>query len=183
MAMRLTGGYVSWLRKNAQRLLTATEISDEHKKDCAHYGKFVAYMRARPSTKQDESQEREASFRLASQLVRLAKCLAVVLNRKAADAEVMKRVRLVALDTARGQTLEIVRHLYHRQKLGTGSGSLVNALARPHAKILGLLAFLRQIGAVRTEDTKDGRSIRTPVVWRLTPAVYRLYKEVAGNEP
>ncbi len=75
-AMQLTGGYVGWLRENASDGLAAIETPEWVLRRCVKLGKFVAYMRARPSTKQDENAEREFGARLVSQHVRLAKCLA-----------------------------------------------------------------------------------------------------------
>jgi len=53
-------------------------------------GKFVSYMRARPSDRQDELAEREFAARLVSQFARLAAFLCVVMNRTSVDDEVMR---------------------------------------------------------------------------------------------
>src|SRR5262249_47864122 len=110
--MQLTGGYINHLRKNAKEIYSSIESSPEDLKKCTRLAKIIAHLRARPSKSQDENVTREFGARLTSQLVRLAKSLAAVLNRKTLDKEVMKRVRKVALDSCRGNTLRIVRYLH-----------------------------------------------------------------------
>lgn len=181
-AMQLTGGYVGWLRENARDLLATIDSSEEALKKCARLGKFVAFARARPSDSQDETAEREFASRLASQHVRLAKCLAAVLNRKSLDDEVMKRVTRVAMDTARGRTLEIIKYLYNHHKEGAevkGLAIHTNCSEEGERK---LLRFLRKIGAAETFTTKHAPTgLTTKVRWRLTQRLFRLYEEVTSK--
>jgi len=102
-AKQLTGGYVDYLRGNAATELPLIGFSATHLRQCMSLGKFVSYMRARPSFLQEELVEREFAARLTSQLTRLGKCLAFVLNKKEVDWEVMGRVKRIALDTSRGR--------------------------------------------------------------------------------
>lgn len=183
-AMQLTGGYVNYLRDNAPSLLASVRMSDWAKRKCTRLGKFVAFMRARPSRQQTESAEREFAARLVSQHVRLAKCLAIVLNRKEVDSQVIHRVTQVALDTGRGKTLEIARLLYE-----TGQGGMETT---PISKYVGnsvqdtskMLKFLRMIGAIEYFHPKrqPGKPVRNPR-WRLTNILTRLYGEVIAVEP
>jgi hypothetical protein len=90
-AMRLTGGFVEYLRTNALSRLRQTTTPDWALRACQQYGTFVSHMRSRPvvdRSRTDTSGEpqRELSFRLISQLVRLARCLAVVLGKSTVDA-------------------------------------------------------------------------------------------------
>lgn len=176
-AMRLTGGYVGYLRENASVLLQEVTTTDEAKRECIAYGKFVAYARARPSIKQDEMAEREFASRLVSQIMRLAKCIAVVLNRKTVDAEVMARTRNVALDTAKGQTLTIIKHLYDAGTEGMQSAALTIYTNHSVEKDMKLLRFLRQIGAVELYQ-KKGLTGGITKKWRLTTRLRKLYAEV-----
>ena len=75
-AMAMTGGYVNFLRENSQKMFQRTKMTKERIRRCTRLGKFVAYMRARPSEQQEEQAEREFSARLAVQHVRMAKSLA-----------------------------------------------------------------------------------------------------------
>lgn len=178
LAMRLTGGYVSFLRENARDLLAEVTIPDPSLRRCIQLGKFVAYMRARPSKSQEEKAEREFATRLVSQLVRLSKCLAVVLNRKTVDEEVLRRVTKVALDTSRGRTLEIAKWLYQAGDEGLDHKPLAMYTNQEPAKELILLRFLRRIGAVETFSRKINGVLSTTPRWRLTPKLRELYKEV-----
>lgn len=176
--MQLTGGYVSHLRSNATRLLSKVVAPEWVLRKCAKLGKFVAYMRARPSKQQDEDAEREFAARLVSQHIRLAKCLAVVLNRSEIDAEVMRRVTKVALDTSRGQTLEIAKYLWESSN-GLELRSLALHTNKPEDKTRSMLRFLRQIGAVKTVSrVKNG--VRSKPVWVLSDRVKELYGKVVA---
>ncbi|KKN70628.1 hypothetical protein LCGC14_0429010 [marine sediment metagenome] len=181
-AMQLTGGYVGYLRSNAMDLLPLVENSDEAKRACTRLGKFIAHMRARPSNRQEGTAEREFAARLVSQLVRLAKCLALVLNRESVDESVMSRVRRVALDTSRGQTLKIVTHLYGRVE-GSESRAISVRVNLSTQKVSSLLAFLREIGVVERFKTKKTSRVASGVTrWRLTRRMRELYKEVSHED-
>lgn len=178
-AYQKTGGYVGYLRENANLLANAVEKSTEALRMCIDLGKFVAYVRARPGS-QDETAEREFGARLVSQIVRLATNLAVVLNKKELDKEVMRRARRVALDTARGQTLEIISLLFSRGELGTTSGDIQLVTNMAPTKCTELLRFLNRIGAIdkfRHEEKVGNRVISTNR-FRLAKKMRDLYSRV-----
>ena len=147
-AMQLTGGYVGWLRDNGIDLYSTIVNPEWALRLCTRLGKFVAYMRARPSYRQEETAEREFSTRLVSQLVRLAKSLALVLNRPTVDDEVMRRVRRVALDTARGQTYNITKYLYEQDKDGALTNSISSHVSKSDERTRSMLRFMKLIGIV-----------------------------------
>jgi hypothetical protein len=175
-AMRLTGGYVSWLRENATEELGKIENPDWAKRKCTRLGKFVAHMRARPSTRQEETAEREFAARLVSQLIRLAKCLALVLNRKSVDEEVMRRVKRVALDTSRGQTLSICHNLFNAGTTGMEVRTIALLITRTEEKTKVLLRFLKLIGVVEHYIPEVEKGHGRPH-WRLTSRMARLFKD------
>lgn len=177
-AMQLTGGYVSYLRQNAQELLTALHIDDQAKMKVLHLGKFVAYMRARPSQHQDEKAEREFASRLVSQLWRLAKCLAIVTNKKTIDQEVLDRTRAVALDTARGKTLEIAKHLYDSGRKGLFVATLAGLTGDTDVKQRELLKFLRKIKATEIYTVTSSQGVKSRPRWRLTERLHALFTEI-----
>lgn len=178
-AMQLTGGYVEWLRENADEGLSAIDFLRESKDLCMSLGKFVAYMRARPSHCQEEIAEREFSARLVIQLVRLGKCLALVLNRKSVDGLVMNRVRQVALDTSRGDVLNITEHLRDTVDGGTVDGIAVQAVM-PKQKVRRLLLFSQQIGIAETFSPPKKKGMLVKKKWRLTERFQELYDSVMG---
>lgn len=178
-AMALTGGYVNYLRQNAQKLLSSAEIRQEHLEQCISLGKFVAYMRARPSKSQDEIAEREFAARLVSQHVRLTKCLVAVLNREESDREIMLRVRKVALDTSRGQSLDLVDSMYPAGREGIELKTLSLLTSYSDSQTRKILRFLTRIGVVEQhrKKFKTGRVKKKPS-WRLTESFTNLYERV-----
>lgn len=177
-AMQLTGGYINHLRESATAMITGVANPDEMKRRCALLGKFVAHMRARPSMKQEETAERELGTRLASQFVRLAKCLAVVLNRKEVDEEVMRRVTRTALDTARGRSLEIVRHLYREGKEGAELRAIGIWTNEAEEKLRKMMGFLSKIGVTEHFRDKLAGGLSSKPKYRLTEKMRNLYKKV-----
>lgn len=176
--MQLTGGYVCYLRENATRILGNIEMDDVAKRLCTRLGKFVAFMRARPSTRQDESAEREFAARLVSQHIRLSKCLAAVLNRKTVDEEIQRRTRRVAMDTARGHSLNIAHHLY---ALGDKGDQVQKIAAYVHLnedKTRIMLRFLRQIGVLDLITPNDIKGVKQKPVWKLSERFRTLYTDV-----
>lgn len=179
--MRLTGGYVNYLRENAGSLIAAVETPEWVLRRCTRLGKFVAFMRARPSQRQAENVEREFAARLVKQHMRLAKCLAAVLNKTEIDKQVMGLTTAVALDTSRGQTLDLMRYMDDRVDDSDGCGvrelHLYSHLSEHRTKTL--LKFLYRLGAVEHFEVESkGRIKRTQVRWRMSKKMRALYKDV-----
>lgn len=183
-AYQLTGGYLSYLRENAKTLTAEVEKSDDAIRQCIDLGKFVAFVRARPSKKQDETVEREFGARLVSVIVRLATFLAITINRKSLDEEVMRRTRLIALNTARGVTLNLIAALAPYKTEGTVPATLVLALGEQNNKVILLLRFLRKIGAVEqyTNQAMKGSKIVNVPRWRLTKTMMGLYTRIMDRQ-
>lgn len=181
-AMRLTGGYVGHLRQYGRSLLSAVHAPESALRHCMRLGKFVAFTRARPSVKQDEQAEREFGARLVSQFVKLAKCLAAVLNRSEVDDEVMRRVRLVAFDSGRGKTFNIIKVLHGVGDVGMAIGSLSINAGEGEDKLGGLMRFLVKIGAVEVFSSKSN-GLGTQKRWKLTDKMQLLYEKVTADAP
>ncbi len=173
-AMQLTGGYIAHLRQNSRDLLHNVHRSEAALRKIAALAVFVAYLRARPSTKQEEVADREFGTRLGSQMTRLAKGLAAVMNRTTMDDKVMKIVTKVALDTANGRTLNIVRMLAEAGEKGCSVGSLAVRANSTDDKKRTLLRFMQRIKAVEAVRLKNSTHVR----WRLTERMESLYKTV-----
>lgn len=176
-AMQLTGGYVEYLRENAAELLSQVDVPEPMRRKCQNYGKFVSFMRARPSKVQEETAEREMAARLVVQITRLACCLCVVLNRKTMDEDVLKRVKAVTLDTARGVTLDVVAAIH---KAGADGAVVKHLSVTAHVgevRCRELLRFLRRIGCVEVNDKKIN-GVPTQPRWRLSERFARLYEDV-----
>lgn len=176
--MQLVSGYIDHLAKWANPLLQ--KVDDESEEALERLGAlavFVSYLRARPSPKQVESVERELAARLASQLHRLATCLAVVLNKTSLDEEVMRLTAKVAMDTSKGRTLEIVHTLFKYGEQGIEAKSLSIMTAQSEAEERNYLKFLKKLGAVEVFANKVAGVQQRPR-WRLTPVIVDLYREI-----
>lgn len=180
-AMQLTGGYLEYLRINATDLVSQVKASHDSLYVCGRLGKFVSFMRARPG-KKGENTDREFCARLTKQLTRLAKFSAVVLNKKALDKTVMKFVCKVALDTARGEPLEIVHLLAQKEyvKLGLQSSTIAGRINKRRQDTDQLIRFLKTIGVLELNFVKSKNSGMTSqhTHYKLTENILKLYKEV-----
>lgn len=174
-AMAHTGGYVEYLRMNVGELLSKVQVMDEHREAIKGYAKFIAHMRARPSTKQTEGSGREMAGRLLSQLMRLAMHLCVVFNKERTDDEVMEIVRQVALDTGRGVTLEMCKILHKKGPKGAEHQILSDATNEQRDKGHGLIKLLVAIEAVEVFEYRPVPTLPGQRKYRLTPKMSRLY--------
>jgi hypothetical protein len=97
----------------------------------------------------------------------------------------MRRVQRVALDTSRGRTLEIVKHLYAAGDTGLNLGSVAVLTNQGKEKEGQLLRFLRRLGATEPFNVQtDSQIIKGEVRWRLTTRLRALYEEaVAPSGP
>lgn len=174
LSKQLTGGYIDYLRRNCSILVAKVNVSRDEfiKTQIKNLAKFVSFMRARPSKKQEESAQRELSARLAKQLARLASCLAVVMNKEKIDNEVMMRVTEVAFDTSRGTVFNMTRELY-KNKSGLMSEVLRSRLDQKDERTTEMLRHLRRIRAFETyEDMSNSAYGETK--YRLTPELRTL---------
>ena len=186
-AYALTGGYVDYLRGNAAELLSAVQQDAEQVVErCATLAEFTALLRARPNAdprKQEGEVVVELPSRLTKQFVRLAKCLAVVLCRPEIDDDVLRLVRTVALDTARGRTMEIVRHLYNAGAVGLSLAELAGKTHHGQEREGAMLAFLRHptLGVAQRVQTPKRPGLVPRIHWTLTPRMRQLYQEVVDG--
>jgi hypothetical protein len=174
-AMQLTGGYITYLRENASELITKIYTPDNVKTACMRLGKFVALMRARPSYLQEETAEREFAARLVSQHMRMAKCTALVLNEKTINSKVMQRISKVAVDTGRGQTLNIAKALYEEGSSGLSVASVAARTFKTKSKTDTLLRFLAKISVIEQFNSTTQKGLPPKYRWRLTENMEKLY--------
>ena len=174
-AMQLTGGYVTHLRTHSSEILSKIRMTQNNKLLCAKLGKFVAFMRARPSTRQEETAEREFAARLTTQMVRIAKCLAGVMGKHEVDNDVMHITRKVAMDTARGIVYNLAAELYS-EPLGVESKALSLKLNKGVEEVKKLLRFLREIEAVDYVVGSSVSGVKGQPRWRLSAIVRGLWE-------
>ncbi len=186
-AQAMTGGYVDWLRANVEEKINTIDIDTVAKEKVKNLAKLAADLRARPDMTWkrpvDQHDSKELPTRLARQLVKLAKCVAFVMNKHEVDGDVMRIVRKVALDTAYGHTLSFVQYMtnYNPKKhgctyqetggLGPGILSLWTGLSEERLETY--LNFLRKIGVAVLKKPPQSQGF-----WSLTERVYNLYLKV-----
>ena len=188
LAHALTGGYVDWLRAHVEEELSKVDISSGAEDYCVDLAELSADLRARPCEdrrKIDTHDSKELPTRLARQNIRLASCLAVVLNRQQVDANVLRIVRKVALDTAFGHSLNIVRWLcspnpkvgnkLYQECGGLMSQTLEVWTGMTAERLQKYLMFLRKIDVLEWREVRQSNG-----AWVLTDRVYELYLRVIG---
>lgn len=180
-AMRLTGGYLGYLRENANELLGQVDMSPLMRRKCIDYARFIAFLRARPPKFQDEVFERELAVRLVHQLTRLAVCLAVVFNKTEVDKPVMRVVRKVTIDTAKGKTLDLANKLYKAGDKGMEPRALSLHMAMSEKTMEPLRNFLVRIGVLEIKEVKE-EYFSAEIHYRLTPGVRTLYQSTVLDD-
>lgn len=185
-AHALTGGYVDWLRANVEEKLSQIDVPEYAEEYCIDLAELSSDLRARPNEdkrKVEAHDSKELPTRLARQNVRMASCLAVVLNKMLVDTGVLRIVRKIALDTASGHSLNIVQWLcspnpkvggkLYQECGGLMPGILEQWTGMPQERLQRYLAFLRKIGVLEMRShARLGNS------WLLTERSYELYLRV-----
>lgn len=184
-AKRMTCGYVERLRSIAREGWDEMDVPQKMRDELMDLALFVAHMRARPSGSDKERAGRELGVRLVVQLARLAKCLAIVLNKEKVDNEVMKLVRRCAGDSAAGATVDVCRSLHRGRQGGLEVRQISIDAITTEPKVRDLLLFLMKLGIAEQFDMKDpkARGVNGAVrrKWRLTKRAQALYGKVAGD--
>lgn len=182
---QLTGGYLYYLRENAPALQAKIHNPDELEQTFFNLARFISFMRARPSDMKEEYVQREMCGRLMNQLIKMATCLACVLQRKTVDKEVMRIIRRIAFDTARGNTLRIVDKIMESDvEEGVTDESLQIATAMRPATLGVLTQYLQSHKVLeryrpRLEDGTVSKAAKRR--WRVTPTFQDLYNSVRGR--
>lgn len=187
IAQETTGGYVDWLRSNIDELLGKLDVSEAAEDYCIDLAELSADLRARPNEGRhavDSHDTKEMPTRLARQNIRLASCLAVVLNKDHIDDDVLRIVRKVALDTAFGHSLNVVNwmvginqrdpHLRTYQECGgIGMETIAMWSNMTPDRCHKYLMFLRKIGVADWHQRAG-----TAGTWMLTERMHELYTRI-----
>jgi hypothetical protein len=190
LAQEMTGGYVDWLWANVEEQLNKLDVSEEAEDYCIDLAELSADLRARPNEGKhniDSHDTKELPTRLARQNIRLASCLAVVLNKNTIDSDVLRIVRKVALDTANGHSLSIVEWLSRvnfkdpaartwQDCGGIGMETLAMWLNMTTDRTQKYLMFMRKIGVLDWHQR-----LGTAGTWAMTERVCELYSRIMGG--
>lgn len=187
-AYQLTGGYVDYLRARAEDILAqvAAGQSDDGSEGyvverCMALAEFTADFRARPDPnhkREEKHDAKEMPTRLAGQFIRMASCMAAVLQRNKIDDDVLVRIRKVAMDTARGRTYEIAKRIHVEGNDGCSLRALGMWVGESEEKIITLLRFMRRIGIVEPYSPESNGVAHLGQRWKLTPRSHSLIKEI-----
>jgi hypothetical protein len=179
-AMRMTAGFVEYLRENDTKILHGIKFDHEHLEYATDLGVFAAHMRARPSKKQEEETDtRELASRLASQLTGLMFCVAGIFAQKEIGTRVTETLRAVAIDTSKGQTYRLTRLLSSPKVVEEGMylASIANLMNQSDDKLRSYLRFLKAIEVVELREVQTGGTgVRHK--WRLTRKIRELYEQI-----
>jgi hypothetical protein len=199
-AKQVIGGYLEYLRKNMLQLISEVQRPNPmYVSKVKALARIVAKLRARPANmrKTDEEFTREMATRLTTQFMKLMYGLAVVLNKKVIDDEVVNRVVECGFDTCAGKTLRITHLLFDsierkmvpvrgskRKKLviteGLPPASISTKAVIEIREITKLLIFLEGINVLERHVLKENVGLGSRFVrWRLTADMKADYLEVS----
>lgn len=148
---KMTGGYIEYICKNGEKLMgeiqrqTRENNYQEVEDTIDSLSGFVAKMRTRPG-KKDEFITEELPARLGEQFMRLAGCLALVLNEEYINTRVLRRVAELAYDTSQGSVFMMTKYLYNNQK-GATQEELWKVVKRHEREFKELIRFLVRLKA------------------------------------
>lgn len=194
---KLCGGYVTYLRENAERLYACLEPTPLQVEKLADMADMVAIMRTRAAT-DDITPVTELPTRLAKQLTRLAFSYAAALGRTELDDQVMRWTFQAMEDTSHGLSHRICQKLVQVGRSGMTVVDLANDLSITVPKCRDHLLSMQQQDppviqkvVVKTRAfNKDGTPMEglagEPVykpnsmreVYRLTPRMSGLWARV-----
>ena len=181
-AMRLTAGYLEYLRDNCEDLINQIDFPMKMETLCTELGTAVAFLRARPDKEdEDEDQEVELATRLTSQFVRMTACLCMALNKKKPDKEVIKIVKKVARDTGRGLNYKIINNVLQTEG-GMDVKSLASVTRKSETAVRTRLQFLREIGVMKTQSRNNNSGVRgrNRHYWIVTREAKRVFNKLKG---
>jgi len=184
-----TGGYVSFLRNNAEDMIKKVEIPEDLIEQCCDLGEFTADFRARPNADANSETDdtKELPTRLTHQFVRLMCCVAACTQRKEADEYVMRIVKKIAIDSSRGRTLDIARVLFENQSEGLENKGIVNRCNLTPNEVRKMIRFMRGIGIVESFTVKTKTAVKgvrrtDKLKFRLTERVDSLMESIIAEE-
>lgn len=189
-AHALTGGYVDWLRANVEDEVAKVVVSEAAEEFCIDLAELSADLRARPNEDKkrlEPHDTKELPTRLARQNIRMASFLAVAMNKPTVDADVLRIVRKMALDTASGHSLKMVWWLCnpnpktsdgqtYQETGGLMAGILESWTGMDKDRLQRYLAYLCNIDVLERREMKQ-----MGPTWRLTERVYHLYLRVMSG--
>lgn len=181
----VTGAYLTHLKTNLASTPPPT-ITENNKNRIKALARFLALARARMGkTREDErimKPRAEVATRLTGQFTKLAICLAITLNKKEIDLEVIRILRKVAVDSGKSYELDIIHRLADNPE-GTHISELEQSLRIGKTSITNRLKSMYEFRIVTTSalNNGSGRRGRNIHVWRLTSRFQQIYDNALGS--
>lgn len=175
---RTTYGFLKYLKTNLHTFPIPEESERVHDR-IESAAQFVSYMRAHVKKDGHDLAFRpraELATRLTAQFTKLSGCIALTLGKAELDNEVLRLVRKVVVDTAKGFRLEVVEALYKR-KTGYSLKQLEILLNIPETTLRRIMAEMVEFKMVERKSVpnKSGQRGRDLHIWMLTPKIRALF--------
>lgn len=173
---QVTYGFIQHLKTTPPVIPT---MSSEVERMIEAHGNYLVFMRARIERDGIELAYRpvlELPTRLASQTVKLAFCLAIILGKPSIDDEVLRIVKKVVHNSAVGFHQEIAKVIAD-SPLGISVMSIGITLNLPETSIRRILTDLQEFKIVQRKQrhNNSGQRGRDVHMWELTPPVRELW--------
>lgn len=179
---RATYGYLKHM-KETLRTMPHPELSEANGERLKALGQLISFLRAKKDSEAECKVRVELATRLVAQMVKLAVCLALVHGKRSIDAEVIRLVRKVVLDTAEGFQLDILKALATFKTGGMSVKQLYLDLNIPETTARRLCSNMQEFGIVqkRSKSNRSGQRGRDVHVWQLTDDFRSLWKKAIGK--
>ena len=179
----LTGGYVDYLRKNCESVLSAINIDRKKiETTCNDLGELAADFRSRPSWKKDSEADefKELPTRLTHQFTRFLLCVAGVRQETQISKTTIDIVKKLAIDTGHGRSFEIARILFENQSTGVEMKFIQNRMNISSTATGKLVRFMKSpnIDIVKMREERSRGKSKPTNRYRLTDRSYNLMRRV-----
>lgn len=146
---------------------------------------IAAYLRAVVHRQQRDLIYRprpEIGTRLSKQLVKLGRCLCIILGKSTIDKDVYRLIEKVAFDTVVGWSLEIVRFLTTFLQKGTTSQEIANALQISKSFVSKKLNDLQELRIVEHFTAPQKGKGHPTYLWKMNEEFLSLWKRAKVGE-
>jgi hypothetical protein len=183
LAYRLTGGFVDHLREHSTELIGKVDRDARVNERLADLAQFTSHLRGRPQVDKrrqspDDDACRELPGRLGEQFGRVADCAAALLGKPCVDAEVMRLVKKIAIDTCDGKMLQLCRDIAKCGDDGAFPSTLARWAGVTDLVMADRLQYLREVGTVAPVNAGGDPGSDAYVRWRLSDEMLGVWGSV-----
>ena len=172
IARQMLAGYVDHLRKSSDHIRNI-DCKQEYFDVCEELSMLASIARARPPKSEETAPTIEEPYRINSQLVRLMSFIALTLNKKKVDDEVMMRLIKVGLDTSRGISLDLLKAMY-REGGYMNLKTIELMSGKDSATVTKYISFYRKVGVVDVQRKSQGPNKRKVLLFGLSDEMKKL---------